>query len=270
MADPQYSHGYLVPIFAVVLLWLRRDQMAKLAWGFHVQGMAFLTLGVLIRLGNLLTYSSDWLDGLAFVVCVAGVFVFLGGGNTLRWAWPSVAFLIFMFPLPYRIERSLGGELQSIATRASTAIFQLAGLPAVSEGNVILIEDLRLGVAEACSGLGMLLIFVALSFGFAAVVSRPLLDRTILVVSSIPIAVVSNVVRITLTGFLHVWVGSRLADMVFHDLAGWLMMPLALVMLWLEMKFLTYVLVDEEIPEDIEVAFGVRPRSQGPLPTDKI
>lgn len=265
--NPQYSHGYLVPAFSVVLLWLRRDQLGKLPWGFHVQGMVFLALGVLVRLGNLLTYSSEWLDGLAFVISVAGVFVLVGGGDILRWVWPAVGFLIFMFPLPYRIERMLGGELQSIATRVSTALFQLAGLPAVSEGNVILIGDLRLGVAEACSGLGMLLIFVALGFAFAAVVSRPLLDRTILVISSVPIAVIANIVRITVTGFMHVWVGSRLADLVFHDLAGWFMMPLALGMLWVEMKFLTYVLVDEEVPEEIEVAFGVLPKTSAPRPT---
>lgn len=259
MTNPQYSHGYLVPVFSLVLLWLRREQLGKLRWGFYVQGMVFLALGVLVRLGNLLSYSSDWLDGLAFVISVAGVFVLVGSGDVLRWAWPAIAFLIFMFPLPYRIERMLGGELQAIATRASTALFQLAGLPAVSEGNVILIGDLRLGIAEACSGLGMLLIFVALGFAFAAVVPRPLSDRVILVGSSIPIAVIANIVRITATGFLHVWVGSRLADLVFHDLAGWFMMPLALAMLWVEMKFLTYVLVDEEVPEEIELAFGVAP-----------
>jgi exosortase len=164
-----------------------------------------------------------------------------------------------MFPLPYRIERILGGELQALATQVSTGLLQVIGLPAVAEGNTILIDEIRLGVAEACSGLGMLLIFVALGFAFAAVVDRPLLDRAILVASTVPIAVIANVCRITVTGLLHVWVGSRLADLVFHDLAGWLMMPFALGLLWAEMKFLTYVLVEEQVPEAIEIAFGVQP-----------
>jgi exosortase len=259
LTDPQYSHGYLVPAFAGVLFWLRREHFRNLAWGFHLEGMFFLATGTLMRLGNLITYSSAWIDGLAFVVSLAGVLVLAGGGNILRGAWPAIGFLMFMFPLPYRIERILGGELQALATQVSTGLLQVIGLPAVAEGNTILIDEIRLGVAEACSGLGMLLIFVALGFAFAAVVDRPLLDRAILVASTVPIAVIANVCRITVTGLLHVWVGSRLADLVFHDLAGWLMMPFALGLLWAEMKFLTYVLVEEQVPEAIEIAFGVQP-----------
>jgi exosortase/archaeosortase family protein len=78
----------------------------------------------------------------------------------------------------------------------------------------------------------------------------------ILVASSIPIAVIANIVRITVTGLLHVGVGSELADLVFHDLAGWLMMPLALGMLWVEMKFLTYVLVDQPVVEENTLRAG--------------
>jgi exosortase/archaeosortase family protein len=91
----------------------------------------------------------------------------------------------------------------------------------------------------------MLMIFIALAVGFAAVIRRPLLDRALLVASAVPIALAVNILRITATGVLHVRVGPRIADLVFHDLAGWLMMPVALGLLWLEMKFLSYVLIDE-------------------------
>jgi exosortase len=256
LTDPQYSHGYLVPVFSLVLLWIRRERLANLDWGVHVQGLIPLAAALSFRMVNALTYVSEWIDGLAFVATVAGLVVVAAGWRGLKGVWPAVAFLVFMFPLPYRLERLLGGELQSVATQVSTGLLQMLGLPAVAQGNTILIDDLRLGVAEACSGLGMLLIFIALSFSFAAIIRRPLPDRVILVASSIPIAVIANIVRITVTGLLHVGVGSELADLVFHDLAGWLMMPLALGMLWVEMKFLTYVLVDQPVVEENTLRAG--------------
>jgi exosortase len=119
---------------------------------------------------------------------------------------------------------------------------QTVGLPAVSEGNIILIDDLRIGVVEACSGLGMLMTFFALSTAVALMARRPLWERLMLIVSAVPIGVCINVVRITATGILHRTVGSNVANAVFHDLAGWLMMPLALLLLWLEMRYLARLL----------------------------
>ena len=242
--DPQYSHGYLVPLFALVLLWLRSDRSETIYWRFDWRGPALLTLSFLLRCGNLATWNLEWLDGTAFVVAVSGIFALVGGSRALDWAWPSVAFLMFMIPLPYRVERILGGRLQGLATDASTFLLQLLGFPAAAEGHTIILRDLRLGVAEACSGLSMLLVFIALAVAFAVVVKRPLIDRLLLVTSALPIALMVNILRISATGVLHVWLGPKVADLVFHDLAGWLMMPVALGVLWLELKFLSYALVD--------------------------
>ncbi|MFL5340960.1 MAG: exosortase/archaeosortase family protein [Gemmataceae bacterium] len=242
--DPQYSHGYLVPVFSLVLLWLRSNRMAEIRWQFRAGGLGWFAAALTIRYLNLVTYNLDWLDAASLVLSVFGIVALAGGCQALKWAWPAVGFLMFMVPLPYRVERMLGGPLQPVATQCSTFLLQMLGFPAAAEGNVILLRDLKLGVAEACSGLSMLLVFFALAVAFAAVLRRPLLDRGILVASALPIAVVVNVIRITVTGMLHVWVGTRIADLVFHDLAGWLMMPLALGLLWLEQRFLTYVLVE--------------------------
>jgi exosortase/archaeosortase family protein len=96
----------------------------------------------------------------------------------------------------------------------------------------------QLGVVEACSGLRMLMLFFAICLGAAILLRRPLWEKIVIVISAIPIAVFSNVVRITLTAFLHEQVSAELADRVFHDLAGLLMMPLALLLLWGEMVLL--------------------------------
>lgn len=235
--DPEYSHGYLVPGFALVLLWLRRERFTTLVSGCSAWGLAFVGLGVLIRFAADYLYM-DWLDASALLPCVVGLTLLLGGKAALRWAWPAIAFLAFMIPLPYSLKIGLAYPLQRVATLASTYCLQTLGFPALSEGNVILLNDTRMGVERACSGLSMLVIFFALSTAFAFVVKKPLWQKLLLVVSALPIALISNITRITVTGIMHETVGHRAANLVFHDLAGWLMMPFALAILWLELAAL--------------------------------
>src|SRR3954452_9451513 len=91
----------------------------------------------------------------------------------------------------------------------------------------------------------MLLTFLALATGMAMLVKRPALDRTLILLSAVPVAILANVVRISLTGVLFVEGGRELGEKVFHDFAGWLMMPFALLILWLELKLLDWILVED-------------------------
>jgi exosortase/archaeosortase family protein len=90
----------------------------------------------------------------------------------------------------------------------------------------------------------MLITFVALSTAAALVVKRPLLDRIVLVASSVPVALLANIIRITATGILHDKVGGHLADTFYHDVAGWLMIPLALILYWFEIWILSRILIE--------------------------
>ena len=146
---------------------------------------------------------------MSLLVGLTGLVTLCGGWTTLPWAWPALAFLIFMVPLPYSVETVLGFPLQRTATEASTYALQVFGLPAFSSGNTIVIDDFRIGVVDACNGLGMSYMFLALSVAAAIMVSRPLLDRLLLVLGAIPIALVVNVARIVATGLLHILVGKR-------------------------------------------------------------
>lgn len=241
--DPQYSHGYLVPVFAAVLLWLRRQQLPA-AWPpWSIWGIPVLAAGIGMRLFAAY-YHYVWLDPISLLPCLAGVCLLLGGWATFRWAWPAIAFLAFMIPLPHRVAVAASGTLQRIATVASTFVLQLLGLPALAEGNTILIDEIELGVVEACSGLRMLVIFFALSTGVALLIQRRLWEKLVIVISAVPIALVSNILRITATGILHRSAGSDFANLFFHDLAGWVMMPLALGFLWIELKVLDRLLIN--------------------------
>jgi len=238
--EPQYSHGYLVPMFAAFLLWLRREKFHLDAWQPSIWGVPALIGALLLRTIGTHFYFV-WFDAISLLPCAVGLVLLTGGKPALHWSWPAIAFLVFMVPLPYRMELMMGGPLQRIATISSTFALQTLGIPALADGTVILLNDVSLGIVEACSGLRMLVVFFALSTAVALVIHRPLWEKILILVSAIPIALFVNVIRITVTGILHDTVGSQIANAVFHDLAGWLMMPLALVFLGIELTILKYL-----------------------------
>lgn len=241
--DPRYSHGFLVPVFSLALLWLRKDRLGALRPGWW--GLGLVALGSALKLAGAYVYI-EWVDQVSLLPVLAGLFALVGGWPCLRWAWPSLAFLVFMVPLPYRAEFLLGKPLQWVATVASTFALQTLGLPAVADGFIILIGDARIGVVEACNGLGMLFMFFAFATAAVFVIQRRPVDKAIIFLSAVPISLAANITRITVTGLLHATVGGGAADAFYHDLAGWLMMPLALAMLWAELFLLSRLLIEPD------------------------
>lgn len=266
--DPRYAHGYLVPLFALALLWIRSDQINLDRFKPSSWGLVFIVLGGAVQLlGGFIRQGS--VEGFSVVPYAAGITLLLGGWPALKWAAPSILFLTFMIPLPWRVEKALGPPLQTIATLASTFLLQTMGFMAFSEGNVIQLNEARIGVVEACSGLSMLITFIALSTGMALVIKRPLLDKIVLVLSAIPVALVANIARITLTGILHEKVGGQTADHFYHDLAGWVMIPFALFLYWCVISVFSRLLIEVERPTVLlGVPTGGRPepapRAQAP------
>lgn len=235
--DPQYSQGYLVPVFSLLVLYLRRNKVKDAQPVVDIRGLLLIIPGLAAHVVSGY-FNMDWVDGMSILPVLAGLFWLLGGLPYLYWSWPAILFLVFMVPLPYSVETGLGYPLQRIATLGSVFLLQTSGFPAVAEGNIIYLSQSRIGVVEACSGLSMLLIFFALSTAMVILYQPPWLDRIVLIVSAIPIAILVNVVRITITGMAQEWFGEEIAQKIFHDWAGWLMMPAALGLLVLEMRLL--------------------------------
>jgi len=241
--DPQMSHGFLIPLVAGFLLWQWRDSRPRsLPDSFCWWGVAILACSALFRLWRVYI-SLDWFDGFSVLLALTGLVVLVGGWPALRWCWPALAYLLFLLPLPYQIETALSAPLQRLATLASCYTLQTLGYPAIPEGNVIVLEHCRVGVVEKCNGLGMLLAFFAISTAAALLVQRPWLDRVLLVVSAIPIGIAVNLIRISATAVAYQTLGPQQADQFFHTWAGWLMMPLAVAALALEMWLLKKLLV---------------------------
>lgn len=244
--DPQYSQGYLVPFFSLVILYLRRDKLEKITTVLDPRGLLLVVLGMLIHVACGFV-NQDWIDGISLLIVIAGLFWLFGGWSIMWWALPAILFLIFMIPLPHSVETGLAYPLQRIATIGSLFLIQASGIPAVAEGNVIFLSQSRIGVMEACSGLSMLLIFFALAAAMVVIYRPPLLDTIIIVLSAIPIAIVVNILRITATGIAQEWFGEEAAEKIFHDWAGWLMMPVALGFLALEIWLLRIMVPVQDV-----------------------
>ena len=202
---------------------------------------------------------------LSYVGSLMAVTLMVGGMVMIRWAWPAVMFLLFMFPLPSAIERGFLLSLQTFAAVASTAALQLLGQTATRDGNRLVIDQLaeQLEVADACSGLRMLTIFGAMSVAVAVTIERPWWDRLIILASAVPIALLTNIIRIVVTALLFLWLGqdNEFVNRLIHDWAGLAMMPIALGFLWLEYELLTRLSIPiDPDAEFSDPAFGASPR----------
>jgi exosortase len=169
-------------------------------------------------------------DGWSFVFWVAGCAAILFGSATFQWAWAPIGFLVFMVPLPFRMESMMSLPLQRIATQVSCWTLQLLGQPAIAEGNTILIGEQHLEVEQACSGLRLFMSILALAFAYLILIRRPWWEKTLLLMSVVPIAIIANAARIVATGILYQYVSSDAAKHFSHDFAGWAMVPFAAVL----------------------------------------
>ena len=132
-----------------------------------------------------------------------------------------------MVPLPFRVEHALSRPLQQSATSISCWTLQSLGVPAIAEGNAILLDDSRMEIEQACSGLRIFVGIVALAFAYVMVVRRPWWEKTLLLAHSVPVALVANATRIVVTGLLNRWISGEAGHKFNHDAAGWVMIPYA-------------------------------------------
>ena len=244
--NEDYSAGQLVPLVAIFLVWVRRKQLRECVlkpcwWG----GVTLLILAQAARMYGLLfmfesarRYSLV-LTAVALVLLVAGWQVFR------RVSW-ILLFLFLMVPLPGRIHNLIGGPLQNLATSGSVFLLEVFGVRVGQQGNVVMLNgSTPLAVAEACSGLRMLTAFIIVAGFIAYVVKRPRWQKAIVLVSSLFVGVICNIVRIFLTAMLMVYVSTELAEKFFHDFAGLVMMPAAVLLLFGEIWLMDRLVVPE-------------------------
>jgi exosortase len=246
--DPNYSHGFLVVPVSLVIVWRRWVEAEPPAITPSWWGWAGL-VGMLVVRAVCYERGAEWTETATLLPVIACLTLAAGGWPLLRRVWPAIAFLVFLLPLPLSINSILAQPLQRIATLGSCTLLRLMGLWVVAEGNVILVGGDPLEVAAACNGLSMLMCLAATVAAMTILVPMAPWKRVVLFLSIIPIALISNILRISATAWCYHLFGARMGEHFAHDAAGWLMMPVALILVGLELSLLSWVIVEvEELP----------------------
>jgi exosortase len=185
------------------------------------------------------------------IACIIWTF---GGWPLLQRVWPAIMFLVFLLPLPRPVNDLISLPLQRIAATGSCFLLQLSGLWAIQEGNVINLTTphgpMPLDVALACNGLRMLMTMAATITATIILIPLPTWKRITLLASTIPIAMLSNMLRIVATGWCYYEITGPKAKEWAHDLSGYLMMPMALVLVGLELQLLSWLVPNRTAEDD--------------------
>lgn len=229
--NPDYSVGRLVPLVAIYLIWTDRNALRTLPMRVCWWGLAVILSAQAIRFFGLFFYYGS-LERYSMVLTVAGIVLLIFGYSITRRLVYVLVFLLLTVPLPDRVHNSVSLPLQSFAASSAVVGLEMLGYVVDRQGNVLTLgEDTSVAVAEACSGLRMLTAFVMVAATLAFLVRRPRWQKTILVISSIPVAIIANTLRLIVTVVLYEKAGSEVAERFFHDFAGLSMMPFAIMIL---------------------------------------
>lgn len=239
--DQDYSHGFLVPILSAYLIWARRDKLREItpkpsAWGMVI---VLFSLGVLF-LGSLGAENS--LARLSLVGCICGLIVYFTGPKMLRAMAFPIAFLLFAIPMPVVLYNEIVFPLQFFASKFATRSLEILNLfPIMREGNVLILPGMHLEVVEACSGIRSLMSLLALAAGYGYVVERSVAVRWFMVLAMVPLAIISNGLRIMITAIMAHYIGPKAAEGFMHEFSGWVIFVVATIMFLLLHSAITLI-----------------------------
>jgi exosortase len=237
-SDPDMGHGFFVPLVVGFILWQKREELQALPVAPNWWGLAVVLYGGL-QLSIATLGAELFLARTAFIVSVVGIVLLLGGTAWVRALAFPLFLLFFMVPIPTVVYNSITFPLQLLASRVSTQALDLMQIPVLREGNVLELAEQKLSVVEACSGIRSLLSLTFLSLVYSYFFESKIWMRTLLFAATIPIAIVANASRVTLTGVLTEY-KPELAEGFFHTASGWVIFMVALAILILLHQILNW------------------------------
>lgn len=238
--DPNYSHGFLVPLISCYFLSQNWEELkSSLVRPSNAGLVVVIGSLLLLVLGYVGTEYFTMRSSLVFLI--GGIVLYWFGWHVLRLTSLPIAFLIFMVPLPYIVYDALAFPLKLLVTKASVAVLQVLSIPVVREGNILMFPQTILEVADACSGLRSLMSLITLAVALAFITQKSSIKRLILMVSAVPIAIVTNMFRVIATGYLANHYGAAAAEGFFHEFAGMAVFLLAMILLFAESTLLRKV-----------------------------
>jgi len=229
---PDFSHGFLVPLFAAYLVWEKRKTLLATKVVPSWNGIAMVALGLAVLL--LGVYGSElFLSRVSLIILLAGLVLCFGGRQFLKELRFALLVLLLAIPIPAILFNQITFPLQILASKLASGLLPLFGVPVLREGNVIELPLMNLEVAEACSGIRSLMSLFTLAVFYGYFMEKSFWRRVALVIASIPIAIAANAVRILGTGLCVQYWDPDKALGFFHEFSGWVIFLVSLVCLYL-------------------------------------
>jgi exosortase len=225
--DGNWSHGFLIPVFSLYFLYSRQDELFQARVRRNYLGAVVVACSLLLYFYSAWVTPMSYPQNVSLVGVIFGLVLLFGGWEVMRIAWFPIAFLLFAIPLPEAVFVELTMPLRVLASQVSASVMPLLMPGLRCEAQSVIIDYVspagstgQLNVEEACSGLRLMMSFVALGVAVAYLHPRPLWQRLVMVVSCLPIAVLCNTIRVTVTGLLHVSGREEYARGTPHQLLG--------------------------------------------------
>jgi len=257
---PNWSHGFLIPFFSIYLLYSRWQDIVsterKTCW-----------LGLPVLIGAALLHvaayrvNNSWACQVTMILLLASLLLFLAGWKMFKVGWLPILFLLFMMPLPDHIYGRIALPLQNFAAACTTGVLAFFGVQIEVDQSMLLVTDINqvvqtLRVEEACSGMRLLMAFMALSVAMAYLTDRPLWQRVVLVAMGIPAAIFANVLRVVITSVMFVIDKREFGQDFMHEFTGMLMLIPAGLLLWLIGGLMSRLFVEVDDEDDSPAADG--------------
>lgn len=228
--DSYYSHGWLIPLISILLIWQKRLVWKDLKPHPSSQGIWLFAAGVMLHLSSLL-FRVYFTSGFSMIVVIAGFVLCVWGKDVWKTVMFPVMFLTFMIPLPLVLVVNTSFQLKMFSASMAAALLNVINIPAEQQGSFIRMSHATVVVEDVCSGLRSLIALLALGALFAYWLKSGKLKKTILFLSSIPVALVANTLRVMVLAIMAEFWGIKHVAGVAHDLSGYLVFILAFLFL---------------------------------------
>lgn len=230
--DPNFSHGFFVPLFSLLVIWQTRSRLVSVPLRPSWVGLPLMIVALSVLVVGVLG-AELFLSRVSLLLVIAALIVFFLGWQSFRAVLFPWAFLILMIPIPAILFNQITFPLQLLTSKVASGVLPVIGVPVLREGNVITLPAMSLEVAEACSGIRSLLSLVALSIIYGYLLEKRNSIRVLLALASVPIAVAANSLRIVGTGLLVQYWDPDKAEGFFHLFSGWLIFVVSMILLLL-------------------------------------
>ncbi len=258
--DGNWSHGFLIPLFSLYFINQHRRQILNVQTKPNYLGLFFMICLIVFYPLNIVHFQYGYFRPLSMIATLGAIVLFLGGWRLIKYTWLPIGFLVFAVPLPARYYVQMTMPMRQIAAKIAGVLLDMVSQIETTVTGVIIEVIYKgqqikpsLNVAEACSGMRLLMAFLALGVAMAYLHYRPVWQRIILLACTIPIAIFCNVVRVTVTGFIYVLIHPRYTQGIYHNALGMVMLPLAFGLYGFIAWFMSSVVTEETQPAEDDI-----------------